>query len=524
MMSTMTRNLDIEASTFHPLFPEIIERILSFLPTVDLLTSSSVNATWEREARKQFRARIPIKLTGSSGYPKFEEYITLMSVRNNYHERLHTCYRYFEEINQFLSKLEKLALNSRGRMKHLSLPFIMQGGPEFRRFFEILHLFGHNLSSLELHLCHNYHYTETDYTQITTTTADVSPFLSGLSSQPPFPWITRLSIRCWSVMKNAVGLTVAKLGPLFPNVTTLEYLYPDRNAIEMQLLANPFPRLSALRISDREYETPDADIGHLIPTFRPVWSINKFEFNVIGDGGRIGMSLLRTFSPTLESVHINKMHIRLIYDYKFVFIPVMPRLRGFRVTVSGASKCNYVLPQLQFETQNAAKKIVYDKQFPVLQRIRVGFFEKVETQAERETQFETIAKFLYGSFLSGANVCDTLDELDVPLPPGEVQVAWREGIKMCVVTTFPNVRYSSSFDEMWRNMRRVEVQKWIESGIELGVLGRCEERSGDIGGRDERLVYVEIGGIKVKPSRAHVRFAHMRSVPCDLDTWGRFYT
>ncbi|OXA54010.1 Tryptophan synthase alpha chain [Folsomia candida] len=226
---------------------------MSFLPTVDLLTCSTVNATWEGEARKHVRVRISIRLTGYAGYPKFEEYVTLMSVRGNYHERLHTCYRYFEEFQQFLSKLDKLASNSRGKIKHLFLPFIMQGGPEFRRFFEILHLFGHNLSALELSLCHHYHYTDT---LVTTTIADMSPFLTGLSSRPPLPSITKLSICSWSVAKNATGLTVAKLGPLFPNVSTLEYFDPDRNAIEMQLIANPFPRLSALRIMDIEYTAP----------------------------------------------------------------------------------------------------------------------------------------------------------------------------------------------------------------------------------------------------------------------------
>ncbi|XP_035707955.1 uncharacterized protein LOC118435683 [Folsomia candida] len=343
----------------------------------------------------------------------------------------------------------------------------------------------------------------------------MSPFLTGLSSRPPLPSITRLAIYSRRVIKMAAGLTVAKLGAIFPNVTTLEYLYPDRNAIEMQLLANPFPRLTALRIRDLEFKVPDADIVPLTNTFQPVWSITKFEFNVTGNAPHFGMSLLRTFAPTLEHVYINKMHIELICDYKFVLIPVMPRLRGFRITLYKASECmgcNYVLPQLQFETENAAKKIVYGKQFPLLERIRVGF---LSTHEDRETYFETVAKFLYGSFLS-SDVCETLHHIDVPLPSGDrfrlrgergLSCAyggddctcwdWEGSVKFLdrVATTFPNMRYNSSFDEMRRNMRRAEVQKWIENGIELGVLDRQEE---GYGGRDERLVNIEIGGVKVR--------------------------
>ncbi|OXA54009.1 hypothetical protein Fcan01_11600 [Folsomia candida] len=217
------------------------------------------------------------------------------------------------------------------------------------------------------------------------------------------------------------------------------------------------------------------------------------------------------------------MHIRLISDYKSVFIPVMPRLRGFRIAIYGASEstgCKYMLPQLQFKTENVAKcvKIVYAKQFPVLHGIRVGLYEKVRTQEDRETHFETIANFLYGSFLSGENgdVCETLGEIDVPIPTGDrfklrgervwsglrcgfggatcTCWEWEDSAKFLdrIATTFPNVRYSFGIDEMRRKMRHFEVQKWIESGIKLGVL----ETSGDIGRSDERNV--EIEGMKVR--------------------------
>lgn len=59
------------------------------------------------------------------------------------------------------------------------------------------------------------------------------------------------------------------------------------------------------------------------------------------------------------------------------------------------------MAQLHYETAHVVHgvKIEYDRQFPVLEKIRVGFKEEAKTDEEREKSFASTAQFLYGSFI-----------------------------------------------------------------------------------------------------------------------------
>ena len=63
------------------------------------------------------------------------------------------------------------------------------------------------------------------------------------------------------------------------------------------------------------------------------------------------------------------------FQAKVLFIPIMPRLRVFKISLQEWTGHGNRPRQLRFETADATQgvKIEYGTQFPVLEKIRVGF-------------------------------------------------------------------------------------------------------------------------------------------------------
>ncbi|OXA45331.1 Tonsoku-like protein [Folsomia candida] len=108
-------------------------------------------------------------------------------------------------------------------------------------------------------------------------------------------------------------------------------------------------------------------------------------------------------APNLQNVHVHLLNLVMKgFQAKVLFIPIMPRLRVFKISLQEWTGHGNRPRQLRFETADATQgvKIEYGTQFPVLEKIRVGFSKMGNKGIQsRETWVEIVTLFLYGSFI-----------------------------------------------------------------------------------------------------------------------------
>ncbi|XP_035715311.1 uncharacterized protein LOC118438729 [Folsomia candida] len=466
--------------------PEIVHKFMSFLPTDDLLTCTSINFAWEGEARKHIRARGEVELSNAS----FPNYVEIMQVRSNYFERLKFGWKHEIQFSELLSHLERLAVNYTGKLKQLDVAIPFNEITDLHRLFPVLHLLGKNLKSLGLCLFDTYgQFAHDEKMSAFFTNFDLSNIL--------LPTITKLTIHpfhSYKIDRKLYAPFLTKLAPMFPNVSALSYSNPDVSELESFLNSSPppFPKLVSLATNCDFY------VGEVSVGLNLGWEfIKKFEFDAYSDGVTFEKRFLPKLAPTLEFLHINNLD----REPNSLLIPIMPRLRVFAVTFREWRGC-YFRSRLKFETADVAKevKIEYDKQFPSLEKISVRFQQKVKTLEGRKSGFEASARFLYWSFLpKKAAVCETVHELDIQFPPKrkfklvKLDLGTRAGCPYgkCnrfdwedsktfldrVAATFPNVKYHI-LEERRGKLRQTLMQKWIQEGVNLGFL---KTKEGDAG-------------------------------------------
>ncbi|XP_035712367.1 uncharacterized protein LOC118437460 isoform X1 [Folsomia candida] len=497
--------------------PEIIGKITSFLPISDLLTCTKVNAGWEREARNHIRAR-SVFSGRFLGY--YESYGEVMSVRTSYYETMRINWEYNQELDDFLPRFKNLAEQCTGKVRHLTLSVFLDGGKRPMEFFRIIKLFGNHLTSLQFTF-----FTKLDVfydRQNTYDTEDASAFLADFNPGKDliFPFITKLSLYTFNIANTAIHpIILAKIAPLFPAVTHIGFSFPRLEVFEFLFRTNPtlFPKLTSLA-DKNPYKCPDVVDDRAFMTNQLSWyfspQISRLEFDMSNHEPTCGTSLMKIFAPLLQRLHIEISNQRIGQQENstVLYVPIMPRLQVFKIrryAFGCSTEFNRCEVGVKFETEDPANNVMlnYAKQFPVLAVLSVKYLNRKDedTEVERAMHFESTVKFLYDSFTPGGDGvrCETLRDLDVPLPPMEMFrlrgvkaenicqnrickcYGWQSSTKFLdrISGTFPNLRYHV-FDEI----RSKVVKGWIQVGLDLGVLKKP--------GNGEGEIRLNIGGVR----------------------------
>lgn len=416
-------------------------------------------------------------------------------VRSNYHERVVVYWS--SKLTRLFPQLEDLAVQAKGKVRHLDLCFSLNLGPDLYHIFKIITTFGKSLKSLTLVLSDNVN-------KISNKDGNLPEFLALLSRENLIlPSITKLEVDTYNVedYEKFVSIITA-ISPIFPNVTNIHFTMIGWKQLEFLFVTKPrqFPALTSFSFQNE----PDVDEIPLIPPPEMFFvNIVKLEFSVEGYPPlcRVGPKLLQILAPVLQHVHITE-----ISSPQIVQVPIMPKLRVFKRS-RPPDKCSGSRIALQFKTEDSLTgvKLNYKKQFPVLAKISIKCVTQgYKREDDEEDFFEGTVRFLYDTFIPGnISVCETLCELDVPLPPGD-EFKFR-GMKsgrdrcsgdirnpvcncyewVCSTTfldhlaaTFPNLQYAF-LAESKKKVRCDLVKKWVQMGVDLGLLDKSYRVSED---------------------------------------------
>ncbi|OXA64721.1 hypothetical protein Fcan01_00276 [Folsomia candida] len=461
---------------------------MTFLPTPDLFTSTRVNSTWENEARSHLLSRITVFISDQAknllfGRPSttFQKYQQTTQVRSKYHERVELDWLKDKDFTLILPQFENFAVENKGKVRHLQLYFLPKWGINSYKIFKIFPIFGKSLTSLTL----TFHYENL-----------LEVFASLSRENLILPSVTKLNFNSASFLDHDTFATIiSAISPIFPNLTHLHFLMMRWKQLEFIFAKKPhhfFPKLTSFSFL---YEPNEDELSLIPPPEMFILNIAKFHFAVANYPTRrqIGPNLLRILAPVLQHFHITE-----VGDSVIVHIPMMPKLRVFKIS-RRPFKCGWSKMRLHFETEDRIRgvKINYEKQFPLLARISmkcVPFFKRGD---DEENFFEATVRFLYDTFSPGnIAVCETLRELNVPLPPGDEFKfrGMRSGRDRCsgdvrnpvcncyewessttfldhVAATFPNLQYAF-LAKSKEKVRCDAVRKWVQMGVDLGLLDK----------------------------------------------------
>ncbi|OXA47400.1 uncharacterized protein LOC118437382 [Folsomia candida] len=490
--------------------PEIIRNITAFLPISDLRICTLLNAGWEREARHHIRVRC--KFRGTIRYTNsYQRYERAMSIRSDFLETTQLDWEYDQVSDEFLPRFRSLAEISTGKVRHLIVSFFLNGGTQPKQFFEIIKMFGNRLTSLQLRFFTAYIRFSTEPQNANMLpTGNLSAFLADFNPGEDliFPSITKLCLDTQNIADSSdmYHALVVKISGLFPNVTCLQYISPRREGFEFVFRpeAPPFPKLKSLSVRN-PCKHPEA--GNFLTIIKPLKSflrqISRLGFCIDNYAPSFGTSLLQILAPFLHHLNIEIMDRGADEGNSTVLhIPIMPRLQVLKIC-RHANECttaqNRCEVRVKFETEDPADKVKlnYAKQFPVLAVLSVKYPNRGKREEEQATYFESTVAFLYDSFTPGGNGvrCETLRELNVPLPPMEMfRLRGVKADKVCsfkscrcygwqsstnfldrISATFPNLRYHV-FDQL----RSKVVKGWVQVGLNLGVLQKSGNGEGEI--------------------------------------------
>ncbi|OXA41124.1 hypothetical protein Fcan01_23917 [Folsomia candida] len=374
-----------------------------YLPTKDLFTCTVVNLVWEKEARNRLRSRTVSNIELKS---------PMEILRPYYNEQICLSWGFHGYSKELLRRLEDFAVANRNKVRHLTIPFFIDGGNYSNQFFKILKIFGDKLTSLRLQLFLQYVFQDNT---LLPEVENLSSFLTNFTNKDlVFPSITNFEFDSPNLPSASVIL--AKLAPIFPNVTMLQCQEDTicGNIFNLQNYVSQFPKLKSFSFTNRASTLP--------PQIQQDWSqinLTRLEFYTSRDNS-LGAILLQTVAPTLEKVAITLTGTR-----SRLWVPILPRLRVLKITRYDGKSCKVGHEvRLQFETEDDATgvKIDYEKQFPVLEQLIVRRSNLRGSEPDLQFCFDSTAQFLYSSFTPFTDkvaVCRTLRKLDIPLPPGK---------------------------------------------------------------------------------------------------------
>ncbi|OXA49755.1 hypothetical protein Fcan01_15975 [Folsomia candida] len=358
-------------------FPEILAKVMTFLPKPDLITCTLVNSGFAAESRERLLSTESVVLNA----------IDILSM--DIMER--SCPQnvsIHEQMTPFPHIMNYFISNNGTKVKHLST-YLPLDGVTIPQYFHYLSTSFPNLTTLKMEV---------------TNSAGLPPNLFIPSEKMiRFRKISKVGIK---IRQPLTAEHYAKLGEImafFPNLVTLacEGIYSS------------FP-------------------GILIRPKSKIVPFTRLEL-AAGDGITPLISQLLTLSaPTLERLkffHLANFPSHHDHENDAVF-PVMPKLKVFTIVQSPTrgvfNGCSNFMPALRFKFGRfKSDKLVYQDQFPALEKISICPDRHVAITGSRYflsrlEYFEMTARFLYNSFLREGNSCGvTVKELDVPFPPGD---------------------------------------------------------------------------------------------------------
>ncbi|XP_035711384.1 uncharacterized protein LOC118436858 [Folsomia candida] len=491
--------------TTHLIFslPEIIHKIMEFLPTPDL-ELISLNPTWEKEALRHILDRNPIDVH----LHHVTDSMDLVPFVNQSPKQLNVIVSAAKENLQMLfSKIELFTTINFNTVTKLSLKIPLDNSLRHLSSRSIkIYESCKNLSSIEVHLIFS------EYNAIYSSDQNWTDLLPDSPHVPQK--LTTLTVNMsklypdghvggWS---HVVSLTTRIL-TVFSHVQSLKMIDTPGGLTQKADLILPY--LTSISLvttyhARQEYrfitfETP------LNPNFA---NVTRLEFNLELSVSVQMCEIFNHLAPQLEHLCIS-MVFNLdanidFYDSRWITIPILPRLKVFEILRLRGLFCSketdWFRPYLclNFETEQENVKLVYEKQFPVLERLIVRLVSEPVPRKFRYTvhipdenlHFEATILLLHESFMTeGVSPCGTLRNLDISFPTGEFDVGsmtmkrrcWGDNVFMRwgwtekvpdfysrIATIFPNVDYHV-VERGKQDVRRAKFNKFKEMAVTSGI-------------------------------------------------------
>ncbi|XP_035715093.1 uncharacterized protein LOC118438657 [Folsomia candida] len=485
--------------------PETTHKIMDFLPTPDLESASLVNSTWEQQTLLHLLVRNSV----SVHLHNVHDSMHLLPFRNLSPKQLNVAVHAPEENAEILlSRIELFTAIKFNTVTKLSLIFPLDNSSRHvaARLVKIYESFK-NLKSLEFH-----------------------PFvyLSNAAFSSDQDW-TDLLPDSLHVPQKLTTLTVA-MSKLYPDERagrwshlyslTTRFLFIFRCVQNLKLIDTPamliqgadliLPHLNSISfLSTYHISTnPMRFITSEFPLKQNFSNVTRLEFNIKLNDTTRKCEILNLLAPQLEHLCIsavqntgpaNNFHIS-----RSITVPIMPRLKTFEILRVPGLICSYETNWfrpylfLQFETGEDEVKLVYAKQFPVLERLIVRVVRepilwkrrKIEPRPEENLHFEATMLLLYETFLAeGVAPCETLSNLDISFPPETWDVSgmimkrrvgrddelsrwgWKEEVPdfyARISKIFPHVDYHVVGKGMM-DVKMAKFKKFKEMGVTLGI-------------------------------------------------------
>ncbi|XP_035714921.1 uncharacterized protein LOC118438562 [Folsomia candida] len=429
-MATSTRAHNLLSS-----LPEIIFKIMDFLPTQDIETTSLINSTWEREALRHLLRRNSVDVRLHTGTDSTDDLVPLRNL-SPVQLSLYIPPPKEDQLEVLFSKIDSFTVLNFTSVTKFSLFIPVDNSLRHvaSRFTKIHESFK-NLKSLEFQFY---------------LTNPIESFSSGQNWADLFPDshvtqnLTNLSLDVSRLLPDRetdrwdhmVSLTT-RLVSVFRHVESLK-LIDTRGGLnhEKDLILPHLKSICLIRTFPiyGEYN-PVTQFFDFEAPFAPSFAnVRRLEFNILFHDKSNSVDLLQLLAPQLEHVCISGVHNtspnNRNYAVTYVPIPVLPRLKVFEIlreeSIDRDYERNFFRPHiyLNFKSGRDAIAPVYGEHFPVLERLRVHVVPstwKNEIPCPDENlHFEATMLFLYENFLKeGITPSETVKSLDIGFPRGE---------------------------------------------------------------------------------------------------------
>lgn len=237
-------------------------------------------------------------------------------------------------------------------------------------------------------------------------------------------------------------------------------------------------------------------------------NVTRLELNMVGDYPLISVGLLPLLAQQLEHVSFSEVeNISPVITPATVVIPILPKLKVFEILRKQTTRTRYTQSsvwfrpniRLDFESERDGVKLDYQRQFPALWKLVVRAVPEYVpvsctdfyTWPDETFHFAATMLFLYENFLAeGLEPCETLRNLDISIPTGEVERkkmrprCWScNNTKFCkfwgcvedfvnpyerISAVFPNLEYHV-VEMRRRNERAADIKKFKELAEKLGI-------------------------------------------------------
>ncbi|XP_035700773.1 uncharacterized protein LOC118433195 [Folsomia candida] len=439
--------------------PEIISRIMAFLPTPDLESCSLVNATWEAEALTHLLARTPVDLNlfAAKDFTDLVPYTTLALK----HVKISTISKYSDDRAILLPKFDLLTSLNFKCVTKLEIDFLSHDdSSQVESHVVKLAASLVNLRSLQfdLRLLSQDKYLSServDWTHLFPDNLTYPPKLASLTFK-----MCSWAFQYFRERVQTIVSLITRSLTVFGHVRNLTLVdMPDWIMEESDLPLGKIEYLTRTIYTERFPPKPVRN-GAIYA------NITRLEVNPqIGDGAG---DLLHVLAQQLEYLcisYVPAVPTQIYHSRETLRIPILPKLKVLKISRDqGGIYARHGDWQrdisLKFDTGRDNVELVYAKQFPILERLivrlEIPITAKTSEWAKKFCGREETRIFMGKTFLAKDLVpCETLRSLDTWFPCEEDLKMWRcgcahgKGVCTCaesefyerIATTFPNLRY-----------------------------------------------------------------------------------